>query len=984
MSLVLAPPRPISRMRALLARLTARLSGRWEVRLDNRALVKVLFDETFYLTRHQIRLKAGQRALDHYLTEGWRAGLSPHPMIDTDWYASRRPDAAPVVFDLLAYLSSPARFLDPVHPLFDAAGYLERNAEVEVAGVNPLAHYLAVGWREGREPNALFHSAWYLAENLDVLEGGMNPLAHYVRFGSSEGRPPHPLFDRAYYLRRYSDVAAAGMDDYTHFIAIGWLEGRSPEPLVDEIARALGLNSRAVAATLSLPGAAMPDNGAVWPPTPRTAYVLPDTLRRFIGATYSPTQAPLYRYLMSVIADFEDRPDAFADSPELEALVDRARALSTAKAANGNDPLVSIILPVANNLLYTLTAVVSVLEAADIPTFEIIVADDASQDATPEVIGRLGGVVRLDRAKVNAGFLKNCNAAAATAQGQILVFLNNDVLVMPGWLDALIAPLSDPAVGLAGSRLLGPDGRLQEAGGVFWSDGSATNFGRDADATLPEYNYLKDADYLSGASIALNADLWRRLGGFDPLFAPAYCEDADLAFRVREAGLRTVYQPLSSVIHHEGRSHGRDLSSGTKAYQVVNQVKLLDRWKDVLARENLPPGVDVFLARDRSRDKPHILVVDHYIPQWDRDAGSRTVFLYIKMFLDQGFQVTFWPDNLRDDREYGDPLRQMGVEIIAHPSWVGRFPDWVRENGRHLDYALLCRPHVAEKYIDDLRASSKAKLLYYGVDLHHERLRAADALSPDKAIREEADRWEQIERRICARSDVVMYPGNHEAKSVRAWTPAGVAVLDFPITIFSAAEIASARAGLARRATASSHQLLFVGGFAHAPNVSGAVWFVTEVMPRLRRADPRFNLQIVGSNAPQAVMALAQSDVAFLGRVSDDVLDNLYRTSGLAIVPLLFGAGVKGKVIEAMGKGVPIVMTSIGAQGLPGAETFSFVEDDAQAMADAILRAAADPAEAIQRASLALDFIEAKFSSDSVRRCLSPFVPELDRVPGGD
>ena len=212
-------------------------------------------------------------------------------------------------------------------------------------------------------------------------------------------------------------------------------------------------------------------------------------------------------------------------------------------------PTVSIVIPVYNQIHYTYACLLSILENTKDVTYEIIIADDVSTDATKELSLYAENLV-ICRNKTNQGFLRNCNQAAKAARGKYVMFLNNDTQVTPGWLSSLVNLIeSDPTIGMVGSKLVYPDGRLQEAGGIIWSDGSGWNYGRLDDPEKPEYNYVKDVDYISGAAILLSTDLWKQIGGFDELFAPAYCEDSDLAFEVRKAGYRVVYQPLSKVIH---------------------------------------------------------------------------------------------------------------------------------------------------------------------------------------------------------------------------------------------------------------------------------------------------------------------------------------------------------------------------------------------------------------------------------------------------
>ena len=251
-----------------------------------------------------------------------------------------------------------------------------------------------------------------------------------------------------------------------------------------------------------------------------------------------------------------------------------------------DNPKVSVIIPVYNQIGYTYACLVSILEHTKDVSYEVIIADDVSTDATKDLDRYARGLV-ICRNQTNQGFLRNCNNAAKAARGQYLMFLNNDTQVTEGWLSSLVKLIeSDSSIGMVGSKLVFPDGRLQEAGGIIWSDGSGWNYGRLDDPDKPEYNYVKDVDYISGAAILLSNDLWKRIGGFDDRFAPAYCEDSDLAFAVRKAGYRVVYQPLSKVIHFEGVSNGTDVTgTGLKRYQVVNNEKLKEKWATEFARQ---------------------------------------------------------------------------------------------------------------------------------------------------------------------------------------------------------------------------------------------------------------------------------------------------------------------------------------------------------------------------------------------------------------
>lgn len=801
-------------------------------------------------------------------------------------------------------------------------------------------------------------------------------LKGWIEHGDIERFRASGLFDEKWYLEAYPDVAMTGIDPAEHYLWIGWRLNRRPSANAAPGMLA-DVNGKQMAPAgepaLGWDADVFHDKGS-WSPQPVNNFWPSQQMRDFFLSQHSELAFSSHWYLMSVMAAWRDDQAGFVNgSLELHFIMERLRELAAARSEreaampNSFELDASVIIPVYNNVLDTLLCITSVLENGGHRNFEIIVADDGSNDCTEHLVSQIGGNVIYFRQSQNVGFLKNCNTSVDHCRGRYIVLLNNDTLVLPDWLDALLAPfVHDQTVGLCGSKLINWDGTLQEAGGIFWADGSAWNYGRGHDASAPEFNYVKDVDYCSGASIALPRQLWDELHGFDELYLPAYCEDADLAFRVRAAGYRSIYTPFSAVIHHEGRSHGRDLSSGIKAHQITNQAKLFERWEDTLRYEHYPNGVNVLRARDRSREKKHVLIVDHYIPQWDKDAGSRSMFHIIKSMLALGWQVTFWPDNLFYDALYARTLQEMGVEVVSGPSFKNGFENYCKERADLYDVMLLSRPHIACLYIDTIRNHTNSRLYYYGHDLHFLRMESMRNLNlPDAPTDAEIERMRVQELALCSRSDLVLYPGVEEATTVSKLITPDVMCRNIPVYCFEPDELDQASVQITLRAQHTGrHELLFVGGFSHTPNVDGIVWFVEEVLPLIRgRLD--FRLRIVGSNPCTKIYDLAAADVAVLGFVTDEHLLQLYGETDIVVAPLRFGAGVKGKVVEAAARGVPVITTDIGAQGLEIIEPYLFIGNSTGEFADALIDAS-DRQQASQAARLALDGVRREFSQANI------------------
>lgn len=593
-------------------------------------------------------------------------------------------------------------------------------------------------------------------------------------------------------------------------------------------------------------------------------------------------------------------------------------------------PLVSIIIPVYNQVHYTYACLQSILEHTQDLSYEVIIADDVSTDATAQLDRYVENVV-ISRNQENQGFLKNCNHAALSARGNYLMFLNNDTKVTAGWLSWLVKLIeSDPAIGMVGSKLVYPDGRLQEAGGIIWSDGSGWNYGRLDNPDKPEYNYVKDVDYISGAAILLSAKLWNQIGGFDTRYAPAYCEDSDLAFEVRKAGYRVVYQPKSVVIHFEGISNGTDVQGeGLKRYQVENSEKLKMKWAEefkTLCENNGNP--DPFRARERSVNKPMVLVVDHYVPTYDRDAGSKTTFQYLKLFLQKGFVVKFLGDNFLCEEPYATTLQQMGIEILYGKEYQAGIWDWLKAHGDDIGYVYLNRPHIASKYIDFIRQNTTMKIIYYGHDLHFLREGREYTLTGNLEKFEAAQYWKSVEISLMKKADISYYPSYVERDAIKDLDET-IAVKDIVAYVYDSF-LDQGELDFEKR-----EGILFVGGFAHPPNADAVLWFAKEVYPLICE-QKEMPFYVVGSKVTDEIKELGNenSGIIIKGFVSDEELARLYQSCKLVVVPLRYGAGVKGKVIEALYYGAPIVTTSIGAEGILGAEEIMCISDEPQEFAD--------------------------------------------------
>ena len=445
--------------------------------------------------------------------------------------------------------------------------------------------------------------------------------------------------------------------------------------------------------------------------------------------------------------------------------------------------------------------------------------------------------------------------------------------------------------------LIFPNGTIQEAGGIIWSNAGCYAYGRGEDPHDDKFNFAREVDYCSAASLLIRRSLFEEIGGFDMRYAPAYYEDTDLCMAVREKGFKVLFQPRSKVVHFEGATAGKSTTSGFKRFQDINRTKFAEKWQGTLSEQHSPPDESNAIRFSNRKAGPDILVFCDVLPRPLQAAGYVRLFAILRCLTQIG-RVAFVHLNFEDDASIKRPLTDLGIELVWMPEFRGRF-----KNGR-CDIAILCYPLVANiVYGKVKRYFPNAKTIFDTVDLHYVRYRREFELSGDPYLKFLSDQFETIERKIASNVDEVWCITGEEKDEVFRIAPNAKVSL-IPII----QELHGAGAAFSER-----KDLLFIGSFVHRPNLDSIEYFLKEIFPLILQKDPNIRLNIVGSNMPPSLTELAHKNVTVHGFVEDPT--ELFEHSRVFISPLRFGAGMKGKIAHAMSYGLPVVTTSIGAEG---------------------------------------------------------------------
>lgn len=642
--------------------------------------------------------------------------------------------------------------------------------------------------------------------------------------------------------------------------------------------------------------------------------------------------------------------------PELQ------RQLNTTHLSKDGTPEVSILIPCFGKSEFTLACLESLIRQETTCHFEILIADDhPTEIKLPSTTSRLRAAqLHYHQNARNLGFTSNVNQAALRAEGKLLVILNNDTYCHPLWLDRLVKSYHHLAartsVGAIGSKVIHPTLAVQESGCLMLAGGRPHPLGRGAHAFDPRYSYLREVDFVSACSLLIPRRHFLDCDGFDERFSPGYFEDPELCERLRQRGLATFVQPASILLHEEGASFGKDGFSA-----IVEQKTALFN-----ALHPQPTSSQV-----RFEAKPRLLYIDAYLPMPDKGSGSVDAMAYLEYFLACGYQPIFYAHHHNNYLEtYTQALESIGIEVLQDN--FQSLEQTLKERATEFELVFISRFYQMDHFLPLIqRYLGHAQLIYNTVDLHFLR-EDREARLTANASPGWIEELKSKELNYIKRADASIVISAYEQKLLKELMP-GVETIH---------HVPQSRPFIG---TSRSHGercgFLFIGS-AHQPNVDALRYFEEEIHPHLLERMPDYQLGIIGKELYESLSLtkdkplLTNPHIHFLGYIED--VTQLFDRALAMVVPLRYGSGIKGKVVQAMQHALPCITTSIGAEGLELPPLSSVaVADTPAGIADALQALAENPEHWAETSARAEAVFQARFSQQVFDQRLDALMAQL-------
>lgn len=602
-------------------------------------------------------------------------------------------------------------------------------------------------------------------------------------------------------------------------------------------------------------------------------------------------------------------------------------------------PKVSIIIPFYNEDVYTWNCLLYLHKhlSPQIP-FEIILIDDNSPENCD--FSLIKGIT-IHRNTENLGFLKNINKGIDLAKGEYVYILNNDTEVQENFLEELFFVFDNfENVGAVGSKLINADLSLQEAGSVFLKDCHITQIVGGKKRYYPEVNYISKVDYCSGCSLLFKKmDDHGNLNLFDEQFAPAYFEETDFCFNLKYLQKKEIYYtPFSEVLHYNGVSYNSQKNTDESKIKrkqelfAANLEKFKNKWSKEIQAIKATNTDERILELYGNKS---ITFFCYIIPEYDKDSGSNRLKEIILSFVELGFHVTLIKKNNYIDNEYNRYYQKLGINVFyEHKKW-GSIEKFLKKRKFNSSIAWFYGPKTfienykyAQKYLPD------AKLVYDMVDIHHLRFERALELDPrNRKLKRKYRQYKKKEILSSKIADFIITISDFEENFMKT--------ISDPNKIITLSNIHYPKIDKAKAwPFEDRNDIVFIGSI-HEPNIDALYYLYNDIMPMVWEELPDLKVNVLG-NVNEKINDIHHPNFIFHGYVNS--VEPFFISNKLMVAPLRFGAGVKGKIGQAFEYYLPIVTSSIGAEGMKIKNNENaLVEDTNEAFAKSIINLYTDP-----------------------------------------
>lgn len=579
-------------------------------------------------------------------------------------------------------------------------------------------------------------------------------------------------------------------------------------------------------------------------------------------------------------------------------------------------PLVSIIIPVYGQIKYTLNCLLSIYENEDNIPKEIIIVNDNSQDSTLVYLSKIKDLKILNNCE-NLGFLKSVNRGISESRGEFIYLLNNDTKVLHNYLSSLLEVFNlQKNIGAVGSKMIFANEHLQEAGCLLFKDQSIVNLGATKSPIAPQFNFLRKVDYCSGCSLLFRKTSKKgEINFLNEAYSPAYYEETDLCMRLKyQQDLDIYYQPASEIIHFENVSYGAK-SEGKIALLQKNEKIFWKNWGSFIQAQKTIIRNQQPIFNENHHYRLSILILEEFLPKYDQDSGSNRFTEIIKILQENNFRIYLAIKNLNTekDKPYISIFQQMGVEVVQEfvtpQNKIIRVKKQLRHIKNMVDLVWIFRPEGYDYWTKILRSLHfVSPIIYDMVDLHYLRFnREKDFFNKKKKVIRKENKIISIEQKALKDSDAIAAISQEEKlQIVKNGIPSE--------KIFVVSNIHQIKKSGNKIPFEARNGIIFIGGFNHKPNVDAVLFLKNQIMPLVWEKKSEIQVSIIGGDLPEEIKQLHSSNFQILGYQKN--VDFWFENSRIFVAPLRYGAGVKGKIGQALEYQLPIISSPIGVEGM--------------------------------------------------------------------